>query len=121
MVVHQMIFDHMFADEITIPTLWEQIYESKGMQTKINYLWVYKSMVMYNHIILLQLADVSKNSMFIGAQKLLVDNISDNTLWMLSKESKEEYLKMLTQECHFSKVLFRYAKWHLFCCLNNMV
>jgi transposase len=39
---------HMFGDETTIPTLWVQIPENKGKQAKINYFWVYTSLLNNN-------------------------------------------------------------------------
>lgn len=48
MIRDQMVSDHMFADETTIPTLWAQLPENKGKQAKINYFWVYTSLLNNN-------------------------------------------------------------------------
>jgi transposase len=44
MIAHQIASDYMFADEITIPTLWTQTPENKGRKAKTNYFWVYTSL-----------------------------------------------------------------------------
>lgn len=45
MIDDQQKATHLFSDETTIPTLWAQIPENKGKQAKINYFWVYTSLL----------------------------------------------------------------------------
>ena len=45
MHAHQEESTHMFSDETTIATLWAQIPENKGKPAKINYFWVYTSLL----------------------------------------------------------------------------
>ena len=45
MIEDQQKATHLFSDETTMPTLWAPIPENKGKQAKINYFWVYTSLI----------------------------------------------------------------------------